>query len=292
MMEQLVVQGHAKINLALDVLGKRDDGYHEVAMIMQSISLADRVTLQEGEGISLRVDLPGLEADERNLAWRAAELVRRECGLSRGVHITLAKRIPLAAGLAGGSADAAAVLRGVNRLWQAGLPQEKLLELAARLGSDVPFCLLGGTRLATGRGTELEELPPLPSCGVVLAKLPVSVSTAWVYGGFRAARVQARPDLAGLRRALEAGSLPEVARRLCNVLETVTIPAHPEIARLKEDLCRQGALAALMSGSGPTVFGLTADEGEACRIAASLQAAWGDRVCILTAKTVTKVDDE
>lgn len=292
MREELVLQGNAKINLSLDVLGKRPDGYHEVSMVMQSVSLADEIILQEAADISLTVDVPGLEADARNLAWRAAELVRQECAVSKGVSITLRKKIPLAAGLAGGSADAAAVLRGVNKLWQAGLTQQQLLELGARLGSDVPFCLLGGTQLATGRGTELEELPAMPVCGVVLAKLPVAVSTAWVYGQFAAAKVKQRPDLSGLRSALQKGSLEGVASRLCNVLESVTITEHPEIQKLKEDMLRQGALASLMSGSGPTVFALTENEESAGDVAERLRRSWGDKASIFTAKTVMKVDGE
>lgn len=292
MREELVLKGNAKINLSLDVLGKRPDGYHEVSMVMQSVSLADEIILQEAADISLTVDVPGLEADARNLAWRAAELVRQECAVSKGVSITLRKKIPLAAGLAGGSADAAAVLRGVNKLWQAGLTQQQLLELGARLGSDVPFCLLGGTQLATGRGTELEELPAMPVCGVVLAKLPVAVSTAWVYGQFAAAKVNQRPDLSGLRSALQKGSLEGVASRLCNVLESVTITEHPEIQKLKEDMLRQGALASLMSGSGPTVFALTENEESAGDVAERLRRSWGDKASIFTAKTVMKVDGE
>ena len=292
MRETIVFQGNAKINLSLDVLGKRSDGYHEVSMIMQSVSLADEIILREAPDISLTVDVPGLEADASNLAWRAAELVRQQCGIAKGVAITLKKKIPLAAGLAGGSADAAAVLRGVNKLWQAGLNQEQLLELGAQLGSDVPFCLLGGTRLATGRGTELEELPAMPVCGVVLAKLPVAVSTAWVYGHFAAAKVQQRPDLPGLKAALQEGSLEGVASRLCNVLESVTIEEHPEIQRLKDDMRREGAMASLMSGSGPTVFALTENEEAAGGVAERLRRSWGDRVSIFTAKTVMKVDGE
>ena len=292
MSEAVVLQGNAKINISLDVLGKRPDGYHEVSMIMQSISLADEVVLQEAKDISLSVDVPGLEADSRNLAWRAAELVRQKCAISKGVAITLKKKIPLAAGLAGGSADAAAVLRGVNKLWQAGLTQQELLELGAQLGSDVPFCLLGGTRLATGRGTELEELPAMPDCGVVLAKLPVAVSTAWVYGHFAAAKVTQRPDLPALKTALQKGSLAGIASRLCNVLESVTISEHPEIQKLKEDMLRQGAMASLMSGSGPTVFALMENEEAAGDVAERLRRSWGDRVSIFTAKTVRKVDGE
>lgn len=180
--KQLILEARAKINLALDVLYKRSDGYHEVAMVMQSVALADRVCFcEQAEGIVVSTNIPELDSPA-NLAYRAAVLIVNTCGVRRGVHITLEKRIPLAAGLAGGSTDAAAVLTGLNQLWSLGLTLERLEELAATLGSDVPFCLQGGTVLATGRGEALTPLPALPHSWVVLAKPPVDVSTAWVYG--------------------------------------------------------------------------------------------------------------
>jgi 4-diphosphocytidyl-2-C-methyl-D-erythritol kinase len=274
--DRLVLSARAKINLALDVLGRRQDGYHEVAMVMQSVSLADRVTLAAADGISVTTDIAGLDCGPSNLAYRAAALLRDRCGVDRGVSITLEKNIPLAAGLAGGSADAAAVLRGLNGLWRLGLSSAELEGVGAALGSDVPFCLRGGTALATGRGEVLAPLPALPPVWVVLAKPPVSVSTAWVYGNFRGERVTARPDVEGMKACLAGGDLRGVAARLGNVLETVTVPAHPEIAALKSAMLEQGAMASLMSGSGPTVFGLTDDRRQAEKIAAALRitTAW------------------
>lgn len=271
--DQLVLAARAKINLALDVLFKRPDGYHEVAMVMQAVSLADRVTLAADDAISVVSTAADLDCGASNLAYRAAALLRERCRVDRGVRVTLEKNIPLAAGLAGGSADAAAVLHGLNRLWGLGLTLADLEEIGAALGSDVPFCLRGGTALATGRGEKLRTLPALPHSWVVLAKPPVAVSTAWVYGNYRDERVTARPDVAGMTACLAAGDLPGVAGRLGNVLETVTVPAHPEIAALKAVMRDQGAMASLMSGSGPTVFGLVDNLRQAEQIAAALRSS-------------------
>lgn len=274
---QLVLSARAKINLALDVLHKRPDGYHEVAMVMQTVALADKVTLAAADEISVAADLADLDCGPANLAHRAAVLLREHCGVRQGVRIFLKKKIPLAAGLAGGSADAAAVLRGLNSLWRLGLAPSELAALGATLGSDVPFCLRGGTALATGRGELLAPLPPPPPAWVVLAKPPLAVSTAWVYGNFRVERVTMRPDITGMTACLDRGDLPGVAARLANVLETVTVAAHPEIAVLKTAMREHGAMASLMSGSGPTVFGLTDSREQAEKIAAALRnttAAW------------------
>jgi 4-diphosphocytidyl-2-C-methyl-D-erythritol kinase len=269
----LVLKARAKINLALDVLFRRPDGYHEVAMVMQSVALADRVTLEADSAISVAATAAELECGPSNLAYRAAALLRERCGVDCGVRITLEKNIPLAAGLAGGSADAAAVLRGLNRLWGLGLKLAELENIGAALGSDVPFCLRGGTALATGRGEALAPLPPLPSVWVVLAKPPVAVSTAWVYGNYRGDRVETHPDVEGMKACLAGGDLTGVAARLGNVLETVTVPAHPEIAALKAAMLEHGAMASLMSGSGPTVFGLVDSLRRAEEIAAALRSS-------------------
>lgn len=270
---KLVIKARAKINLALDVLRRRSDGYHEVAMVMQAIALADLVTLTATpSGLSVTSDLDGLEGGPANLAWRAAALLRERCGVDCGADIVLQKRIPLAAGLAGGSADAAAVLRGLSELWRLGLSMPELEALGAELGSDVPFCLRGGTMLATGRGELLAPLPPLPRLWVVLAKPPIAVSTAWVYGNYRPDKVAVHPDIAGMTKCLAVGDSGGVAARLANVLETVTIEAHPVIAGLKAAMMAHGAVASLMSGSGPTVFGLAESRERAEEIAAALQA--------------------
>lgn len=286
----LTVKAYAKINLALDVIAKRPDGYHEVAMVMQTIDLADSVRFKKQDGdITVTANILALACDDSNLAYRAAALLKDIYGVEQGVHITLEKKIPMAAGLAGGSADAAAVLVGLNCLWELGLSLDRLCDLGAALGSDVPFCLRGGTMLAEGRGEKLTALPLLPECFVVLAKPAVNVSTAWVYSNFRAGAVVDRPDIAAMVTCLEDGSLTGVADRLCNALESVTIPEHPDIGKIKKYMCDYGAIGSLMSGSGPTVFGLTQQANEAEFIASKLRALTDAEIII--AKTVSKVGD-
>ena len=284
---RLTLKAYAKINLALEVLGKRPDGYHEVAMIMQSVSLHDTLilSLQESD-ITLICDRPELPCDHSNLAYRAAELLRREVGVARGVKIELNKRIPLAAGLAGGSTDAAAVLKGLNRLWGLALSPVELEQLAARLGSDVPFCLWGGTSLATGRGEILTPLPDFAGHGVVLANPSLQVSTAWVYGNYRDAAGNRRRDISSLRHSIEQPDFSAVADTLFNDLETVTVPAYPQVAEIQEQLLQAGAAGVLMSGSGPTVFALTPDFASAAELAG--RAALGEDVAVFIAETVAR----
>jgi len=289
--KQLILEARAKVNLALDVLFKRSDGYHEVMMVMQSIALSDRVGLYEqAAGITLSTNISELACGEDNLAYRAAALIVAACGVRRGIHIVLEKRIPMAAGLAGGSTDAAAVLKGLNRLWNLGLRREQLLEMAVSLGSDVPFCLQGGTKLATGRGELLSQLSAMPHTWVVLAKLPVAVSTAWVYGNYHIDEAATHPDVPGLTASLARQDLPGVAARLGNVLESVTISAYPEIAKLKEHMLEYGALASLMTGSGPTVFALTADRIQAEFIAKSIQKHTNAQ--IIVTETACELEEE
>jgi len=276
-MEQVEIQARAKINLALDVLGKRPDGYHEVRMIMQSIELADQVILSaRPSGIALEITGAELAADQSNLAYRAAALLQADYPHCGGVHISLKKVIPLAAGLAGGSADAAAVLRGLNELWNLGLSDEVLCRYGAQLGSDIPFCITGGTQLAEGRGEMLTKLPALPPCWVVLVKPPFPVATAWVYGQFRGEQVTHRPDTDGMMKALADGDLAGVLARLDNLLETVTIPAYPVLGEIKQALRDGGAAAALMSGSGPTVFGIVTTAAAANRLTEDLRRNYPD----------------
>lgn len=255
----LTVTGEAKINLTLDILGRRDDGFHEVAMVMQSIGLHDTLTLEKtcGPGIELTIDVPGLAADASNLAWRAASLMQTEYGLPGGVCIRLTKRIPIAAGLAGGSTDAAAVLRGMDALYGLHLTSAELARLGATLGSDIPFCLQGGTMLATGRGEILTRLPDLPPVWVVLAKPPISVSTAWAYKTYDASPASVHPDTEGMKQALRDADVNGVAARLANVLECATLTKYDVIRQYKELMLQNGVKASLMSGSGPTVFGIT-----------------------------------
>ncbi|AWB46728.1 4-(cytidine 5'-diphospho)-2-C-methyl-D-erythritol kinase [Paenibacillus sp. CAA11] len=258
----------AKINLMLDVLHKRPDGYHEVEMIMTMVDLADRLELKElpGDSIIISSQAGYIPLDEKNLAFQAARLIKERYQVRKGVHIHLDKHIPVAAGLAGGSSDAAAALRGLNRLWDLGITSEELQTLGAELGSDVPFCVTGGTALATGRGELLTPLPDPPQCWVVLAKLPINVSTAEVYGRFRSHKVQSHPSAQQMIQAIEQGSFSQVCERLGNVLEDVTMELHPEVRQLKETMQRLGADGVLMSGSGPTVFGLVSKEAKVARI--------------------------
>ena len=266
------IQAYAKINLSLDVTGRRPDGYHLVRMIMQSISLHDTLFLERSVRPGIRLQVEGndsIPCGPENLVWRAAEAMISRCRIPDGVDIRLVKRIPSAAGLAGGSTDAAAGFRGLNELWRAGLSAEELCAMGLTLGADIPFCIRGGTMLSEGIGEVLTELPPLPDCRIVLAKPAFDVPTGGVYRALDALADYPHPDIDGQIRALAKGSLEETAAAMGNVLELVTVPAHPEIAALKEILSGTGAAGVMMSGSGPTVFGLYLREEDAqrtCRI--------------------------
>lgn len=277
----LTLSANAKINLTLDILGTREDGYHEVAMIMQEISLHDTLSMGKiNQGISLTIAIEGqkgtLPADESNLCWKAAALVQKEYNLQEGVEIHLTKRIPMAAGLAGGSADAAAVLNGMNHLFRLGMTETRLCELGARLGSDIPFCIMGGTMLATGRGEVLTRLPSFPRLSVVLAKPPVGVSTAWAYKNYDAGYDGPHPDNEAMLEAIHGGDAHKAAGLLCNVLEGVTETEHPVIADYKRLMMEHGAMASMMSGSGPTVFGLVREKQQAWHLADTLKKYDGE----------------
>lgn len=277
----LTLSANAKINLTLDILGTREDGYHEVAMIMQEISLHDTLSMGKiNQGISLTIAIEGqkgtLPADESNLCWKAAALVQKEYNLQEGVEIHLIKRIPMAAGLAGGSADAAAVLKGMNHLFRLGMTEARLCELGARLGSDIPFCIMGGTMLATGRGEVLTRLPSFPRLSVVLAKPPVGVSTAWAYKTYDAGYDGPHPDNEAMLEAIHGGGAHKAAGLLCNVLEGVTETEHPVIADYKRLMMEHGAMASMMSGSGPTVFGLVREKQQAWHLADTLKKYDGE----------------
>ncbi len=267
-MSEIIEQAHAKINLTLDVLHRRTDGYHEVEMVMQSLELADTITIKKiDQGIVFKTYSPGIPTGEDNLAWRAARLMVDTFDHDGGLEIFLEKRIPVAAGLAGGSADAAAVIRGLNRLWKLNESDEHLCELGARLGSDIPFCIIEGTALAKGRGELLTQLAACPRFWVVLVKPPVGVSTAQVYSRYRQDQVLSRPDTLEIIEALREGNRYLIYSNLCNVLESVTFQLVPEVKKIKEELLGAGAVNALMSGSGPTVFGIAADENHAIGLA-------------------------
>ena len=269
---KLTETGYAKINLGLDVLGLRPDKYHEVAMVMQTVSLADTVTITESPELRVTVDIPGLEGGPSNLAYKAAVLMAEYAHRKPKVHIHIDKKIFLAAGLAGGSTDAAAVLRGLNRFWELKLPTDKLERLGAKLGSDVPFCVAGGTSLATGRGEILKALPDLSGLHLVLAKPPLEISTPWAYREFDKQKNVVHPDIDGMVQAVEAGDVDGVLRRCGNVLEPVTAGAHPEIRDIQRQMLENGAEPVLMSGSGPTVFGIVKEKETGEKIAAALQA--------------------
>ena len=272
----ITLKANAKINLTLDILGKRPDGFHEVSMVMQEISLHDSLTMERSEkGISLSVAIEGqkgiLPADETNLCWRAAALVQQEYGLKDGVKIHLEKKIPLAAGLAGGSADAAAVLKGMNHVFKLDMDENRLCELGARLGSDIPFCIMGGTMLAAGRGEILTRLPDFPETQVVLAKPSVGVSTAWAYQAYDAGYDGPHPDTESMLEAISQENREKASGLLCNVLEGVTVRKHGIIEEYKSLMLAHGAMAAVMSGSGPTVFALAGDEADAREILHALE---------------------
>lgn len=257
-MNQIELKALAKINLGLDVLGRRENGYHDVRMVMQSIYLYDEVKIEKTEapGIALASNLSFLPTGEGNIAYKAAQLLTEEFEIGEGVKITLNKHIPVAAGLAGGSSNAAAVLFGMNRMFHLGLTREELMARGVRLGADVPYCIMRGTVLAEGIGEELSVLPAMPKCTVLIAKPPVSVSTKVVYEALDAKEIVEHPDIDGIINGLEKHSLKQVAACMGNVLEDVTIPMHPVIDRIKQEMIDAGALNAMMSGSGPTVFGL------------------------------------
>lgn len=257
----LTLKALAKINLGLDVLGKRDNGYHDVRMVMQTIYLYDNVTLTKTEepGIQLEANLSYLPVDENNIAYKAAKILIDEFHIQDGVHIKLDKHIPVAAGLAGGSSNAAAVLVGMNRLWGLGLSQKELMERGVALGADVPYCVMRGTVLAEGIGEILSPLSPLPKCYVLIAKPAISVSTKMVYETLDAKEIVEHPDIDGILEGLKNQDIKKIAAAMGNVLESVTIEQYPVIEKIKDAMKEAGALNAMMSGSGPTVFGIFDD---------------------------------
>ncbi|MCH5341283.1 MAG: 4-(cytidine 5'-diphospho)-2-C-methyl-D-erythritol kinase [Acetatifactor sp.] len=260
-MNEYKIKAHAKINLGLDVIRRRPDGYHEVKMIMQSIGLCDELTLEKAPaGITLTTDHPELSCGEDNLIYKAAKLMLDTYHISGGIRIHLQKKIPIAAGMAGGSTDAAAAMKGISRLFDLEVPLEQLMKLGMTIGADVPYCILGGTALAEGIGEKLTPLTPAPDFYILVAKPGISVSTKYVYEHLDAAGIARHPDIDGMVLSIESGSLQGILDRMGNVLETVTIPAHPEIDSLKRRIRELGAVNSLMSGSGPTVFGVFLSE--------------------------------
>jgi 4-diphosphocytidyl-2-C-methyl-D-erythritol kinase len=264
---KLMEKAPAKINLALDVLFKRPDGYHEVEMIMTTVDLADRIELKEIKGNHIQILSHNrfVPDDHRNLAYQAAFILKERFGINKGVSITIEKNIPVAAGLAGGSSDAAATLRGLNRLWKLGLSMDELAEIGAEIGSDVSFCVYGGTALARGRGEKITHLPAPPKCWVILAKPTIGVSTADIYKRLQIAKME-HPDVPSMISAIKESSYQDVCQGLGNVLEQVTLQLYPEVANIKDQMKTFGADSVLMSGSGPTVFGLVEHDSRMQRI--------------------------
>ena len=248
----------AKINLGLDVIGKREDGYHEVRMIMQTINMYDQLEIEKKDepGISITTNLPFIPTDERNLVYKAAKLLMDEFDIREGITVELQKFIPVAAGMAGGSSDAAATMIGMNRLFNLGLTVKEMMKRAVAIGADVPYCLLRGTALAEGIGEQLRPLPPCPNCYVLIGKPAISVSTKMVYEKLDSAQIEHHPDIDRILEGLQWHNLNKISEYMGNVLESVTIPAYPIIGEIKERFMENGALISLMSGSGPTVFAL------------------------------------
>lgn len=267
-MDRVSIKAPAKINLSLDVLHKREDGYHEVEMIMTTIDLADRLhlTLLPEKKIHIECSASFVPTDERNLAFQAAKMMQERYEVNQGVSIYIDKHIPVAAGLAGGSSDAAATIKGLNQLWNLGLSLEEMVHLGTELGSDIAFCLYGGTALATGRGEKITPLPSLPPCWVILAKPTIGVSTGNIYQRLNLSKIEEHPDVEAMKKALEEGDFKQITAHLGNVLETVTLKEYPQVLQIKNQMKKFGADGVLMSGSGPTVFGLTQKQSRVQRM--------------------------
>ncbi len=258
--DRAIARSYAKINLTLDVLGKRDDGYHDVEMIMQSLSLFDLVLVDRTDsGISVMSNLKHLPSNEKNIAYKAAMLFFEETGICGGAKVRLHKNIPISAGLAGGSGNAAAVLCSLDKLYNTGLSDKQLCQMGAKLGADVPFCILGGTQLAKGIGTSLTELPPLPKMIFLLVKPPIAISTAEIYAEIDSCPDRKLSDTESMIKAISEGDKATVCQKLSNMMEAVTASQSPDIIKIKEKMLESGAKGAVMSGSGPTVFGIFED---------------------------------
>lgn len=263
-MDHIQLKALAKINLGLDVTGKRPDGYHELRMVMQMVNLYDKITITVSDtpGIRITTNLSFLPVNENNIVYKAAKMLMDEFNIEKGVDIELEKHIPVAAGMAGGSSDGASVLYGLNKLFQLGLSKKALMERGVRLGADVPYCILRTTALSEGIGEILTTLQPMPKCFILIAKPAVSVSTKAVFGKLNLKEVNNHPDIDGIVDAVNAGDLYGIADRLGNTLESVTIKDYPVIDEIKKVMLDNGAIGSLMSGSGPTVFGIFDDEAK------------------------------
>lgn len=263
----------AKINLSLDVIGKRPDGYHEVDMIMTMIDLADRISFKEIDKNSILLNSNSgiIPNDDRNLVYRAAKLFKEEFNIDKGVSIYLEKNIPIAAGLAGGSSDAAATLRGLNRLWNLNIPNKELLILGGKIGSDVPFCVNGGTARVTGRGEIVNQITTVPTGWIVLAKPSLGVSTQEIYNKLKVDEIRKHPNTNEMQNAIEEQDLNKIIELLDNVLQDVTLSIYPEVAKLYEHMKKFSLEGVLMSGSGPTIFTIVSKDSKARRITNALR---------------------
>ncbi len=266
-MDNISLKALAKINLGLDVVRRREDGYHEVRMIMQTIHLYDKLDIEKTteSGIQITSNLSYVPTNENNLVYKAGKLLMDEFDIKEGVSVNLQKRIPVAAGMAGGSSDAAAMLYGMNEIFGLGLSRQELMDRGVKIGADVPYCLMRGTALAEGIGEKLTSLPPMVKCPVLIAKPQISVSTKFVYQNLKLDENTIHPDIDQLVEDIKSKDLHAIAGHMGNVLESVTIPEYPIIAQIKEQMLKSGAINSMMSGSGPTVFGLFEDEETARR---------------------------
>ena len=272
-MKEISVKALAKINLGLDVVRRREDGYHEVKMVMQTIHLFDRLEMKKtAGGITMTTNLSFLPTNENNLVYKAAKLLMDEFQIRDGIDVKLHKYIPVAAGMAGGSTDAAAVLYGMNRMFELGLSKEELMQRGVKIGADVPYCIMRGTALAEGIGEQLTALPPMVKCPILIAKPQISVSTKFVYENLKLDENTVHPDIDRLVEDIRRKDLAAITSDMGNVLETVTIPNYPVIAEIKEHMMEHGAAGAMMSGSGPTVFGLFDDKEKAVAAYEAMQA--------------------
>ena len=283
-------KAYAKINISLDVTARRPDGYHDMLMVMQTVSLCDdiRVTLTPEKPSRAECNLRFVPSDSRNLAVRAADVFFAEAGIENmGAHIKMQKHIPVGAGMAGGSSDAAAVLRALDKLYGTALGCERLEQIAAKIGSDVAFCVAGGTQLASGRGEVLSPLPPLPDCTLVICKPDFSVSTPELFRKLDSVKLRCHPDTQGIVELLREGDLPKIARRMYNVFEDVPDRRHNEIAAIKGQMLDAGALGSVMTGTGSAVFGIFADPAGAEKCAKALRR---DYRCVSIAHNVPRLE--
>lgn len=263
----LLEKAPAKINLSLDILGKREDGFHEVEMIMTTIDLSDRIELHPLDDDDIKVSLESrfVPNDERNLAYKAAKLIKETYHIKKGIHIKMTKNIPVSAGLGGGSSDAAAVLRGLNKLWSIGITTENLADLGLAIGSDVPFCVINSTALVKGRGEIIQKLPPPPPCWIVLAKPDLGVSTRTIFQKISIEKIE-HPNTSEIIQALMERDFLRLSNNLGNSLEDITLELYPEVRQLMNKMKQVGSSNVLMSGSGPTVYSLIEQENKAQRL--------------------------